>query len=322
MTNTESNRVWTTEAVNDDCSQICRSDGCRSFARICCCFATTSIAIFFIVIMSMSIERIDSEHYGIPYSPITGRITNKVQSAGLHVKPAFGSFVLWPKTYSSRTERVDCNSADGVRINLLVKFQYLPRETSLYGLTNNYIDEKKYKNVLKKHSRSAIRNGCASFTTQEFQTNRAQVQTDIYDRLIDRLGSQMETDVIDVQLSNINRPEAYEKEVDEKEAARNDIDQAENEREQAITQSQTVFLQAQTAANRTIDTAETNGENRVTEAEAEAEVVTSKYYALSESYYNAKIALKLNDEELLNYIKTRLISEINANIALESPKKN
>lgn len=300
--------IWTKAAVKDDVRYI------QQNTRPCCkCaivgFLALSIAIFFICALSMSVERVDAKHYAVAYSPITGRVENDVKSEGLHTKPAFGTFILWPKTYATRSESVDCNSKDGVRIQLLVTFQYLPREKSIFDLTKLYEDDEGYKSVLKKHARSAIRNSCAAFTTQEFQTKRAQVQLDIYDRLLARLGVYMETDVIDVQLSNIQRPREYEAEVDAKEQARNDIDQAENERDQALTRAKTVLLQAYSSANKTVNTAETNAENTLVEARAKAEVIRSRYQALAASYSIARRLHNFTDDEILVYVANRLVGE-------------
>ena len=312
--------VLTRQAMVDDIVD-CHNGDCRP-----CCFSIYGFfglcaAIFIIVIMSMSIERVDAKHYAVAYSPITGKLENDVLDEGLHVKPAFGSFILWPQTYADRSETVDCNSEDGVRIRLVVNFQYLPREKDIYELTKIYEDDAGYKSVLTKHARSAIRNACAAYTTQEFQTQRAQVQTEIYDRLLYRLDSWMKTDVIDVQLANIERPGEYEAEVDDKESARNDIEQAENERTQALTQANTILLQAYTAANRTIDTANTDASNALTKARADADIITERYNALTESYIAARTRLGLDGSALLDYVKIRLVADMQqgTNVVLDPP---
>jgi len=289
-------------------------------------FVLGCILIFVVVTLSTSIERVESKYYAVEYSPITGKVGNDVKSEGLHVKPAYGSFILWPKTYATRTEKVECNTEDGVRVELVVTFQYLPREKEIVDLTKLYEDDDGYKSVLTKHARSAIRNACAAYDTQQFQTQRAQVQTSIYDQLLARLGNYVDTDVIDVQLSNIQRPEEYESEVDEKERARNDIDQAQNEREQALTRANTVLLQAYTTANRTLDTARTNAQNTLERARADADVVAARYAALADSYKAAKATLDYDDKAILNYISVRLVNEAtaidnpaSASVALDAP---
>ena len=314
-------KTWTTSAVMADAKDFLWNTRYKQARGLIAGVLGTCIVIFFITILTMSIERVDAKHYAVTYSPITGKVDDDVKSEGLHVKPAFGSFILWPQTYATRTEVVDCNSKDGVRIQLQVNFQYLPREKDIYELTKVYEDDDGYKSVLTKHARSAIRNACAAYTTQEFQTKRAQVQTEIYDRLLARLDDDpLKTDVVDVQLANIQRPDAYEDEVDEKESARNDIDQAQNERTQALTRANTVLLQAVTVANRTIDTAETDAANTKITAEAQANVIEERYAQLTKSYAAARDRLLLDDDALLRYVTTRVVADMQgATVALDSP---
>ena len=295
-----------------------------SAACVCCLLLFINLIIW----LSMSLQQVDSEHYAIPYNKPTGRIRNEVFVEGLHMKPAYGEFILWPKTYETVEEVVECNSEDGVRIELTVRYQYLPREKSLYKLTKMYTEHKDdsdsefeyiYDKVLAWQARAAIRNGCAKYAAQEFQTQRGLVQTEIYTLLSERLDRFMHTDVIDVQLVYIKRPPEYESEVDAKESARNDIDKANNERAQAITQAQTKLLAAETAANKTLDTARTAAQNTLVAATAEASVLTTRYATLAATYKNVKTIHGMSNEALLTYIATRLRGSVAATISLDGP---
>lgn len=171
-------------------------------------------------------------------------------------------------------------------------------------------------------ARSAIRNGCAEFTTQEFQTQRSLVQEAMYDRLTAGLRTAIATDIVDVQLPNIERPYEYEREVDRKESARNDIDKAENERAQALTQAHTGLLAAQTTANKTLDSARTSAANALTMARAEADVIAGQYAALGLTYANVKTTHAMSDEALLTYVATRLHgATVGATFGLAAPAR-
>merc|ERR1712196_86245 len=121
------------------------------------------------------------------------------------------------------------------------------------------------------------------------------VQTEIYTLVSERLDRFMHTDVIDVQLVYIKRPPEYESEVDAKESARNDIDKANNERAQAITQAQ----------------------NTLVAATAEASVLTTRYATLAATYKNVKTIHGMSNEALLTYIATRLRGSVAAPISLD-----
>ena len=308
--------TWSYAAVRADMNEPRNAAIRRAIFGVLTLFGVINM----IILLSMTLEQVDSASYAIPYNTVTGSVANDVKSEGLHAKPPYGQFILWPKTYATKGESVECNSLDGVRIRVDVSFQYLPRQKALYDLTKLYEKESNYEVVLAWHSRSAIRNGCAEFTTQEFQTQRSVVQGAMYDRLKDRLSAYMETDVVDVQLTNIARPAEYEVEVDAKEGARNDIDKAENERAQALTQANTVLLEAQINANKTLDTARTAAENALTVAQAEADVITGRYAALAETYLAVKDTHAMSTEALLTYIATRLHGDTRgATFGLDAP---
>ena len=227
--------------------------------------------------------QVDSEHYAIPYNKPTGRIRNEVFVEGLHMKPAYGQFILWPKEVVE--EVVECNSEDGVRIELTVRYSiYRGRRAS----TSSRRCTRSTKMIRTRSSststtrcwrgRRARPSGTAARNTPPRNSRRSAASsrprsTRCCRAALDRF---MHTDVIDVQLVYIKRPPEYESEVDAKESARNDIDKANNERAQAITQAQTKLLAAETAANKTLDTARTAAQNTLVAATAEASVLTTR----------------------------------------------
>jgi len=314
--------------AREDLKAGLRTETGKKISTTTACCVCLLLFINLIIWLSMSLQQVDSEHYAIPYNKPTGRVRNEVFVEGLHLKPSYGEFILWPKTYETVEEVVECNSEDGVRVELTVRYQYLPREKSLYKLTKMYTEHKAdsdsefeyiYDKVLAWQARAAIRNGCAKYAAQEFQTQRGLVQTEIYTLVSERLDRFMHTDVIDVQLVYIKRPPEYESEVDAKESARNDIDKANNERAQAITQAQTKLLAAETAANKTLDTARTAAQNTLVAATAEASVLTTRYATLAATYKNVKTIHAMSNEALLTYIATRLRGSVAATISLDGP---
>lgn len=68
-----------------------------------------------------------------------------------------------------------------------------------------------------------IHNACGKFNVTEFQTSRPQFQYTILTALDKRLTEDLLTSVRDVQVSNIQRPLRYERVLQEKEAARQNI---------------------------------------------------------------------------------------------------
>ena len=81
---------------------------------------------------------------------------------------------------------------------------------------------------------------------------------------------------------------AYEATVELKENARNDIDLANAERDQAITQADTMLLEAQAEANRTLNSASTSVSIIRKKAESQALAITRQYAAWQSMYGTVK----------------------------------
>merc|ERR1712017_62843 len=132
-----------------------------------------------------------------------------------------------------------------------VAFQFKVKETALQRLTLDYKEFEYYKNVLKLKSRSGIRNACMKFKAQEFQTKRAAVQSKMFDEVKKRLtDGGMNALVLDLQLTSVDRPDRYEKAVDDEENARNAIALAQNQRAQKLTQARTRLTKVKVEANK------------------------------------------------------------------------
>merc|ERR1712096_354667 len=196
------------------CGYICEdiSDCCKNQAVCCCCviFWVIAVLIVSIVCIATSLQTIDSTQVGIAYDSYQAILTKDVKEEGLHTKPTFGTFILWPKTHQQLSQVVPCLSSDGVIVTVTVVFQYTPDQKQLYFLTTKYKDFKTYKKILRYVSRSGIRNACSMFSAQQYQTMRAAVQQSMFSQLKQRLNDgKMHALVVELQVTNINRPVKY-----------------------------------------------------------------------------------------------------------------
>ena len=130
----------------------------------------------------------------------------------------------------------------------------------------------------------------------------------------------MATQVFELQLTMVERPAEYEEAVTAKENARNDIDLATTERQQALTQAQTALLEAMTEANRTINAAQTQAAVISSFAASNASAVTEQYDKWASLYDSVKTEHSMTTEALLAYIGNRLMAELpGVTVNLESP---
>jgi regulator of protease activity HflC (stomatin/prohibitin superfamily) len=320
----EVNCSWTPAGVCEDVGDVCSDDevgfvlkvGCGG---VCCLL----IVIMTIILIACSVETIDSTEMGIAYNAPQAILEDKVKEEGLHGKPPFGYFILWPRTHQTMHQTVNGMSSDGVVVKVEVAFQYKVDEKSLQRLTLDYKDVDYYKDVLQLVSRSGIRNACMKYKAQEFQTKRAAVQTTMFDEVQGRIKKgKMNSFVLDLQLTSVDRPDKYEKAVDDKENARNAIDLVTNLRAQKMTQAYTNLAKVRVEANKTIDSAKTEAAVTTKNAEAESAIVYGRYQSQGALYKSVRQERGLSSEGLLAYIGTRLIDELgHITVGLDAPAR-
>lgn len=327
--------TWSCAAVREDCSEI------MSSGPACFLYGILALGavIMGIVLWACSVKTVDSQENAIAYDAVWCKLQEQVLEEGMHGIPPFGQLIVWPAIYKTMNQQVSCNSLDGVEITVEMSFQYQPKSTALYELTRLYKDYDGYQKVLRWRARSAVRHACAKYTCQEFQTMRPYVNDEMQKQVETELSKaiypennddaevtygdfdgSMATLVSDLQLIYVWRPDVYEEAVTSKENARNDIALAEAERDQAITQAQTVQLEAYTEANRTINGAQTEATVIKQFAASNASAITEQYAAWTELYTAVKQAHGFTTDALLAYIGNRLMAELpSVTLNLESP---
>jgi len=322
------------DGFNDDvgCTWSC-GEVCEDIARVfrnntplkcgCCIGWSVIVLILAIILIACSVETIDSTEMGIAYNAPQAILSEDVKEEGLHGKPPFGYYIIWPRTHETMSQEVTGMSKDGVIVSVTVAFQYKVEETAVKRLTKDYQDYGNYKENLRLKSRSGIRNACMEFKAQEFQTKRAAVQTQMFERVKQRLdGGNMNAFVLDLQLTKVDRPTLYEAAVDEKENARNAIDLVKNLRSQKITQANTNLKRVRVQANKTLDTAYTQAAVVAKNAEADGSIVYGRYASQGALYKKVRQERGLSSEGLLAYIGTRLVDELDAiTVGLSAPAR-
>jgi len=309
--------VWSCSGVCEDIGECCEDE-----VKGCCCITWfCMVLILIIILLSCSLETIDSTKQGIVYNTPQAILGASISTEGLHFKPPFGEFLLWPVLTTTISEKLNCLSSDGVTITATIAYQFTVDSTYLRQLTLDYSTYDNWLGFVKIKSRSGIRNACAMHTAKQYQEQRGQVQIDMFAQLKLRLqNGNMRANLLDLQLTQVDRPVSYEAAVDAKESAKNYIAQATNNRAQAITIAETELLKIEIDANKTLNTAATQKSITEKNAEAEAAVVYGRYVSQAQTYYTVRSNRSMTSEGLLAYISTRLIDELgNMTVGLEAP---
>lgn len=120
------------------------------------------------------------------------------------------------------------------------------------------------------------------------------------------------------------RPESYEKVIRTKEAAKENIKIAENERPRLVVEAKSEKEEAVKQAEITIQRAESEARVLLSKADAEASSIRAAYAAETEAFQKLKNDTLSNSVAgLLSYLGVRLIAENNntVNVALDAPAK-
>merc|ERR1711988_554576 len=307
--------------VRQDLSDCTREPLVKSIIIGSCCGVLVILAI---ILIACSLERIEATEVGLEYNSPQGSLSKEYQSEGLHAKAPFGEFILWPTTHQTISQDITCLSFDGVVIRLKVSFQYTVEIKAVYNLTMKFVDFSAYNGLVRLYSRSAIRHACSKFTAQEYQTQRGAVQKTMRATVVNRMAPPpVQANVLELQLTNIERPEGYETVVDLKEKARTDINRVQNQRAQSLPQANTNLLKARVEANKTLDTAQATATITLNKANADASVTLGRYVSQGTLYKQVRQTQGLSAEGLLAYLGTRLVDELpSITVGLAAPARS
>lgn len=281
------------------------------------------IGILIIILISVSLKKLASNELGIAYDNIAKKLGTEVQYEGLHSGPPGFSFIIFPSVYETMEFRdITCLNKDGVIIDLEVSYQFKANGKYLRTLVEQFKDFNGYKKILQASGKSAIHDSCANFSTTEFQTDRGRYQESLRE-IMRKYCNSLHCELNDLQVNKVQRPYEFENAVKEKEAAKENIKVATNERPRKLLQAQTELEQATKQADIIMNNAKTQAKILNNKAKTEAKSLTFQYTKDLEIYKNVKQSQGLDNEALISYIGVRAIanSKHDVNLAMQSPAK-
>ena len=168
----------------------------------------------------------------------------------------------------------------------------------------------------------AIHDACSEYNTSQTVNERAEFQSRIQEIMVLRLGD-VHAVVTDLQMSNIARPDKYEKALQAKESAKESITTAILERPRQVLEVDTKLKQARTQAEITIALAKSKAKIAITKAKAEAEAIMEAYKAEATIYSSIMKQQNLTIEGLLSYLSVRVVGETDKTVyaGLDAPAK-
>jgi len=283
-----------------------------------------ALVIMTIALIASSLKKLSSHEVGLEYDTIWKKLGDQPKNEGLHAGAPGFRFIKFPSVFSSLDYTTTCLNKDGVSIVLSVSFQYRARPNDLYDIITQFEDHDGYESVLRSAGSASIHEACSLFNTSQFQSERGKFQEEVGGKLVTRF-DQLKCDVSEIQVSNIERPSGYETAVKEKEAARQNIQVAENERPRQVLQAETRRREAETQAQITIAQAESAARIKLSRARAEADAILDAFAKESDTYEEllSSSGLGLSKEGFLSYMGIRAISNAQnpVYVGMDSPAK-
>eukprot|EP00541_Cyclophora_tenuis_P014533 CAMPEP_0116541814 /NCGR_PEP_ID=MMETSP0397-20121206/680_1 /TAXON_ID=216820 /ORGANISM="Cyclophora tenuis, Strain ECT3854" /LENGTH=346 /DNA_ID=CAMNT_0004065775 /DNA_START=98 /DNA_END=1138 /DNA_ORIENTATION=- len=295
-----------------------------------CSFLGVPILILSVVLLSLSLKKLNSTQYGIQYNRYKKQLDDAVRTGGLHAGPPGYRFIKFPSTFTTvDLPGATCVSRDGLRVEFSVTFQYqMPREWLVEAVLR-YRNFERWATVVQAAGNSAVQHSCSEFDISNFQNKRGVIQSTMETNLRTKLEGTKDDGsdgvfarAISLQLSNVELPSAYRTAVAEKQQAAEDISLASNQRTQETTKAQTELLTAQEEARKILDTARNDAEVTLTEARLKANETLFAFTTEAEVISRVKSALNLTTDGVLAYLANDLIAEAsNLTVAATEPAK-
>ncbi|KAI8497828.1 hypothetical protein Bbelb_244800 [Branchiostoma belcheri] len=271
-------------------------------------FFVVAVIVMIIALVASSFQRLESDEIGIAYDTIQKHLGSDVKEEGLHTGPVGYRFIKFPSVFKTlEYTSLTCLNKDGVPIVLDVAFQYLARPSDLNRIVTEFRDHENYVTVLRNVGEAALHEACSQFNTSEFQSARALFTEKVRETLSLRFND-LSSDITDLQVNNIARPSEYESAVRDKEAARENIQVAENERPRLLTQARTTRREAETQAQIAVNKAQSDARIAISRAEAEAAAILNEYQTEADTYATIIQRQGLTTEGFLAYMGVRAIS--------------
>ncbi|CAF1373630.1 unnamed protein product [Rotaria magnacalcarata] len=265
--------------------------------------------------------RLNTDQIAISYNTISKKLSREVQASGLHLNAPGFTFIKFPSVFTSMEfDDISCLNQDGVSINLDATLQFKADPNNIYEIVVQFKDFEGYKRILYATGRAAVHDTCAHFNTTAFQSMRGFFQVKLLEEMKNTF-TPFYAILRDLQVNNVRRPGDFETAVKDKEAAKENIKIAENERPKLLTQARTEYQKALKQAQIINERAETDSTIILNQADAEAQAVRARYSTETESFAKLKNKMGLTVESLLNYMAIRIIgsSKNDVYINMKSP---
>ena len=230
-----------------------------------------------------------------------------------------GKYVCTPQTtmftYKNTVQKLsldfDCLTSNGIEMYVAVDIQTQIPKKQVFSIFDEFGESGRQLSYIKLVAADSIRDSCGKFTAQDFYLSRAAIQQEMEtDMMHTARQSKSHINVTSVVLSNFEFPASLDAAIQNKRAAENDIEIAQNEREGQLTEAETALKVAVTNAERLLIEAQAEVDSLLAEADAKRTSI-EQVWANRQSVY-------VSIADAMNMTASQFVDQYLASVVLQA----
>ena len=297
---------------------------------LCFFICSCTCCIGFLLIL-FGFSSLEATELGLNYSWISKTISPEVKENGLYFIGIGHSFIKFPKTVqtiefseekTANRGPIESRTSDGLEVTLEISFQYILQPDKLYDLYNTY--GPKYDSVFQNIAINILTEEATKYTAYNFFMDRGKIKDDFQYELNLRFDKNCFSNIQFLQLRSVNLPNLFEQSIQESEVKKQDIQKAQAEQNKVKIEIDTKIKAAEYQKNVIINKAEGEAQAIIKQNEAYVDALLRTQNTQTNAFKNLKDTLQLTNENLLDFMKTKIIKEYSGDndITLNIEKPN
>ena len=282
-----------------------------SFCCCCACFTSFLLIIFFFA-------SLEATEYGLNYSWISKNISPNIKENGLYFIGIGHSFIKFPKTVqtiefsnqkTANKGPIQSRTSDGLEVTLEISFQYVLTKDKIYELYNKYGSN--YNYIFQNIAVHTLTEEATKYTAYNFFMDRGKIKDDFQKELNEIFEQLCYSTIVFLQLRSVDLPNLFEESIQESEVKKQDILRAKAEQNKIMIEVDTKIKAAEYQKDVIINMAEGEAEAIYKQNKADVESLMKMQETQVNVYKNLKNTLGLDNNKLLNLMKSKLIKGYN-----------
>ena len=288
------------------------------------CLIIVGITFFVCIILLLAgFSSLEATEFGLDYSWIFKQISSEIRENGIHFLGICHSFIRFPKTVQTIEFSHERNAnrgpilsrtSDGLEVRLEISFQYVLQPENIYKLYSKY--GKDYLKIFQNMAIHLLTEEATKYTAYNFFMDRGLIKDDFQRNLNEFFNNVLFSNIVFLQLRNVDLPDLFEESIQESEVKKQDIQRAMAEYNKINVEVETKIKSAEYQKEVMIIKAQGEAIGMLKQNEADVESYKKINDAQIEGYKRFKENIGLSNNELFKYIETNIIKDNKKDVIL------